>query len=82
MKKAVITILGVISCRGDKESRAKYEISNELKGVLNLKDSNYTNMLPIVIENFYPEYDIIPVYTMKKDNKFGSKEILIPAAYL
>ena len=77
MKKAVITILGVISCRENKdekieynkERRAKYEVSDELKNILTLKNSNYTNMLPVVIENFYPEYDIVPVYTT------GSKKI-------
>ena len=69
MKKAVITILGVISCRSDKNSRAKYKISDELENILTLKNNNYTNMLPIVIENFYPEYDIVPVYTT------ASKEI-------
>jgi CRISPR-associated DxTHG motif protein len=77
MKKAVITILGVISCKKyedgkieyKKESRAHYEVSDELENILTLKNSNYTNMLPVVIENFYPEYDIVPVYTT------GSKKI-------
>jgi len=74
MKKAVITILGVISCRDNKDMRAKYSISDDLKNILKLKDTNYTNMLPIVIESFYPNYDIVPVYT--KDSKKTQIEVL------
>jgi CRISPR-associated DxTHG motif protein len=74
MKKAVITILGTISCWDGKaqtfdkkNKKAKYLVEDKLKGLINLKNENYTNMLPILIENFYnnKEYEIVPIYTSK-----------------
>jgi len=74
-RRAVITILGTIDCRNDKNNRAFYEVDEGLKDVIKLKHSNYTNMFPIVIESFKDKYEIVPVYTTKKNNKKGSKEI-------
>jgi CRISPR-associated DxTHG motif protein len=69
MKKAVITILGTVTCcnpttgKCDKTKRAFYGIDEKLQNVIKLKHSNYTNMLPIVIEIFKDKYDIVPIYT-------------------
>jgi len=62
-KKAVITILGTIDCKGDKTNKAQYLINKNLKYLISLKNETYTNMLPILIENFYKKYDIVPIYT-------------------
>jgi len=62
-KKAVITILGTIDCKGDKENKAQYLIDSDLQYLIGLKNDTYTNMLSVLIENFYREYDIVPIYT-------------------
>jgi CRISPR-associated DxTHG motif protein len=74
MKKAVITILGTISCFDKKtktftqNKKAEYIADEKLKDLINLKNETYTNMLPILIENFYKDYKIIPIYTeLSKD---------------
>jgi len=80
MKRGVISILGTISCKDyktsefDKNKRAIYEVDEKLKDLLTLNYQNYTNMFPIVIENFYNEYDIVPIYT--KDSKNIQIEVL------
>jgi len=77
MKKAVITILGTISCcdiegeNCNEQKRAYYETDDKIKEVLTLKYTNYTNMLPILIENFYPEYELVPIYTEDKYDNEG-----------
>jgi CRISPR-associated DxTHG motif protein len=69
MKRAVITILGTITCYNlktgeyDKTRRAFYEVEGKLRDVIKLKHSNYTNMFPIIIENFKDNYEIVPIYT-------------------
>jgi CRISPR-associated DxTHG motif protein len=59
MSKAVITILGTIKC----DKKAKYEIDSNLKEIISLKNDGYTNMLPILLENFSKTHDIVPIYT-------------------
>jgi len=74
VKRVVISVLGTISCNRDKKKRAIYKIDDSLKNLLSLKYENYTNMFPIVIENFYGNYDIVPIYT--KDSKAKQIEVL------
>lgn len=65
MSKAFITILGLIP---EKKDRAKYTLSEELKKSISIKDKNYTNMFPLIIDNFSSEYDIYPIFTEKALN--------------
>jgi len=72
--RAIISVLGTITCKGEKAKRAIYKIDNSLKSLLSLKYENYTNMFPVIIENFYGKYDIVPIYT--KDSKAKQIEVL------
>ena len=62
MKKAVITILGLINPPANGDS-AKYYFSNDLKDNFYLKKENYVNMLPLIIDNFSNEYAVECIYT-------------------
>jgi CRISPR-associated DxTHG motif protein len=63
MKKAVITILGTIMPPREGQERAKYYFSDELKEKFNLKKERYTNMLPLLLDNFEDYGDIKSIYT-------------------
>ena len=63
MKKAVITILGTIMPPREGQERAKYYFSDELKEKFNLKKERYTNMLPLLLDNFEEYGDIKSIYT-------------------
>ena len=57
----------VITCLGKgfktaKEKRAKYNFDNELSQNFSLKKANYTNMLPLLIDNFRDK-KIVPIFT-------------------
>ena len=59
MKKAVITILGTITCcdkdgKWNKNNKAIYEVASDVN--LDLMYERYTNMLPILIEKYYEKY--------------------------
>jgi|GEM_PF-285176 len=90
MPKAVITILGTIGCRksDDKQEwlcsikpdgRAIYR--TELDFVrLHRSDKKYTNTLPLLIEAFSKEYEIIPIAT--KDAKIVQTKVLQEIEYM
>ena len=62
----IITFLG----RGNKTEetkRPKYTFDDRLSEKFKLKKNNYTNMLPLLIDNF-PDEKIIPVYTEDAKN--------------
>ncbi|SFV63263.1 hypothetical protein MNB_SV-12-1593 [hydrothermal vent metagenome] len=76
MKKAVITILGMIGTPREGQERAEYYLSNSLKndGFILAKD-RYTNMLPLLIDNFKDNYGSIEcIYT--KDAKNTQSKVL------
>jgi len=65
MKKAVITILGIQGAKynddgdalvKDYNNKASYYFENETK-------KNYYNTLPLLIDKYSDEYDIVPIYT-------------------
>jgi len=74
MKRAVITILGMIGVPREGQSRAEYLFSNELKESFSLKKDRYCNMLPLLVDNFQNEYAIETVYT--KDALKMQKSVL------
>ena len=57
----VITFLGK-GFKTAKEKRAKYNFDNELSEKFSLKKANYTNMLPLLIDNFRDK-KIVPIFT-------------------
>jgi len=68
MKKALITILGTIGGRFDQDKKEYVFVRDTNKSyyssdLLNLKDKKYTNMLPLLIDVYSEEYEIIPIYT-------------------
>jgi len=63
MKKGVITILGTIRKPQENQQPAKYYFSNELKESFKLKKDRYTNMLPLILDNFKDYGEIKPIYT-------------------
>jgi len=64
MKKAVITILGLILPPREGQERAKYYFSNDLKEKFNLNKDRYTNMLPLLVDNFQKDnMNIECIYT-------------------
>jgi CRISPR-associated DxTHG motif protein len=70
-KKAVITILG----KGfvtDEDKRAKYSFEKSLD--FNLEKENYTNMFPLLIQNF-KDYEVVPIFTDEAKNT--NQEVLI-----
>lgn len=67
---AIITILGLIK-KTQEEQRATYTYDNNLS--YSLKKERYTNMLPLLLDNF--EDRIIPIYT--KDAKSFQQEVLM-----
>ena len=75
MAKGVITILGTIGVPRDGQEKAKYYLSDDLKSRFSLKKDKYTNMLPLLIENFKDSYgNIEVVYT--RDAKKIQEEVL------
>jgi CRISPR-associated DxTHG motif protein len=74
MKKAVITILGMIKPPKDEQNKAKYYFSNELKNKFSLKKENYTNMLPLIVDNFKEYRDVKSIYTNM--SKKAQEEVL------
>jgi len=63
MRKAVITILGTILPPREGQEKANYYFSDELKEKFALKKESYTNMLPLLVDNFSAYGDIKSVYT-------------------
>ena len=57
----VVTLLGK-GFKTDEDKRAIYTYDKQLSKIFTLKKSKYTNMLPLLIDNFSNE-KIIPVYT-------------------
>ncbi len=69
-KMAIITILGMIPKAKSPDERALYSFDDNLS--FTLKKEKYTNMLPLLIDNF--DQKIIPLYT--KDAKRTQQEVL------
>jgi len=69
MKKAVISILGTIMPPIKGQERAKYYFSNDLKEKFNLKKERYTNMLPLLLDNFQDYGEIRNIYTYLSKEK-------------
>jgi CRISPR-associated DxTHG motif protein len=67
---AIITILGLIPKAKSPNMRAKYSFDDKL--TFSLKKERYTNMLPLLIDNF--DQKIIPLYT--EDAKKTQQEVL------
>jgi CRISPR-associated DxTHG motif protein len=75
MKKAVITILGTIGLPREGKEKAEYYLSDSLKENFSLKKDRYTNMLPVLVDNFRDTYGVIePIYT--NDAKKTQSEVL------
>jgi CRISPR-associated DxTHG motif protein len=72
MSIAVITILGTIGVPREGQERAKYYFSDNLKDDFSLKREKYTNMLPLLIDNFKEE--IVSIYT--QTSKARQEEVL------
>ncbi len=67
MSRAVITILGMIGKPREGQERAEYFLSDELKEEFSLKKDRYTNMLPLLVDNF--DEKIVPIYTESSKSK-------------
>ncbi len=71
MKRGVITVLGAISCwnnetkKYDVNKKAEYKVDEKLQNIFSFKKKKYTNMLPLLIENFSSNYELVPIYTLK-----------------
>jgi len=63
MKKGVISILGTIMPPKEGQERAKYYFSDDLNEKFSLKKEQYTNMLPLLLNNFQEYGEIRTVYT-------------------
>jgi len=74
MKKAVVTILGTIGVPREGQERAEYILSDSLTDNFSLKKDRYTNMLPLLIDNFEQEYSIDCIYT--KSSKDIQSDVL------
>jgi len=78
MKKAVITILGIQSPKYDDKGQARVKDPNHKAKYYfedNLKDiSNYYNTLPLLIDKYSNEYEIVPIYT--QEAKIFNSELL------
>ncbi len=57
----VVTILGK-ACVKEAEERPIYEYDEKLKNLYSLKKQRYTNMLPLLIDNFGIQ-NIVPIFT-------------------
>ena len=68
----VVTILGKGYVK-EAEERPIYEYDKKLKNLYSLKKQRYTNMLPLLIDNF-GEQNIVPIFT--KDAKDTNIEVL------
>jgi CRISPR-associated DxTHG motif protein len=66
--KAVVTILGFSKIIEDYNNRADYYFEEKLN-INSLKKEKYTNMFPLLIDNFSSEHDIIPIYTKLAKDK-------------
>jgi len=63
MKKGIISILGTIMPPREGQERAEYCFSNDLKEKFSLKKERYTNMLPLILDNFEEYGEIRTIYT-------------------
>jgi CRISPR-associated DxTHG motif protein len=63
MKKAVISILGTIPPPREGQEKAEYYFSDDLKEKFSLKKERYTNMLPLLLDNFQEYGEIRTIYT-------------------
>ena len=76
MKKAIITILGMIGLPREGQEKAEYYLSDSLKVDFSLKKDRYTNMLPVLVDNFRDSYGAIEsIYTV--DAKKTQSEVLV-----
>ena len=57
----VVTILGKGYVK-EAEERPIYEYDEKLKNLYSLKKQRYTNMLPLLIDNFGAQ-EVIPIFT-------------------
>ena len=69
MKKAIITILGIILPPKEGQEKAKYYFSEDLNEKFSLKKERYTNMLPLLLDNFQEYGDIKSIYTNLSKNR-------------
>lgn len=69
----VVTILGIGHAKEKFEDRPVYRYDDKLGSFYSLKKQRYTNMLPLLIDNF-GEQNIIPIFT--KDAKDTNIEVL------
>jgi len=70
MKKAIITILGTIMPPREGQEKAKYYFSEDLNEKFSLQKERYTNMLPLLLDNFQEYGDIKSIYTnLSKKNQ-------------
>ena len=69
MKKAIITILGTILPPKEGQEKAKYYFSEDLNEKFSLKKERYTNMLPLLLDNFQEYGDIKSIYTNLSKNR-------------
>jgi len=67
----IVTILGK-GVKTSLEQRAEYRFDTKLGSLFSLKKMNYTNMLPLLIDNF--DENIIPIFT--KEAKSSQLEVL------
>ena len=80
MKKAVITILGTIGGRFDnKQNKFVFVESTSKstyygKNVIDLEEEKYINTLPLLIDVYSKDYEIIPIYT--KDAREIQEKVL------
>lgn len=65
MSYAIITLLGKIPPPQKGQKAATYTLSKELQKNFTLKKENYTNMLPLLVDNFANEYSIVSIYTQE-----------------
>lgn len=84
----MITILGIGHITKEDE-RASYQLDATLSTLPSLKKANYTNTLPLLIDNF-ETYEIIPIFTQKAKesqvevlkSEFGKCEDIFAKGYL
>jgi len=68
MKRAVITILGLIKPPREGQKKAQYYFSDELKEKFSLKKDRYTNMLPLLVDNLQSYGEVQSIYTNSSKN--------------
>ena len=73
MKKAVITILGTAGTTYNKDTK-KYELKSPANYIFKGKDNLYYNTLPLLIDKYSKEYEIISLFT--PEAKQAQEEVL------